>query len=149
MVISLADVISIIILPIGALVFLGLALYLRGQFWWPILSGLLFILFGIHCVTTIPIFAFMKELSAAWIIIGIAIFWMPAWYRKKKDDKTLIEMAEQADNRSNFDEWCEDEGDIPVSDRDKENLYIQYLREKKSKGKSYWQQRQSRFETKE
>lgn len=102
--ITLEGLLSLIVLPIGALIFLGLAFYQRGAWWWSMLSGLLFILFGIHCVTATPIFAFMRELSAAWIIIGIAIFWMPAWYRKKKDDKTLMEMAAEADGEEIDDE---------------------------------------------
>jgi uncharacterized membrane protein YuzA (DUF378 family) len=98
MVISLADIISIIILPIGALIFLGLALYLRGQFWWPILSGLLWILFGFSSVSIVTeVFAYQRLLGTVWIVIGIAVIWMPAYYKKKGQQKTLQEMAAEAD----------------------------------------------------
>lgn len=95
--IALIDLITLIVLPIGALLFLGLAFYQRGAWWWSLLSGLLWILFGYHCVTATPIFAFMRELAVAWIVVGIAIIWMPAWYKKQGQQKTLQEMAAEAD----------------------------------------------------
>ena len=95
--IDLIALISLVVLPLGALIFLTLAFLFRGQFWWSLMSGLLWILFGISSVTTTPIFYYQRELGIAFIIIGIAIFWMPAWYKKKGQQLTLQEMAANAD----------------------------------------------------
>lgn len=98
MVISLTDIISLIVLPLGALIFLTLAFLFRGMWWWSLTSGLLWILFGYSSITAVtPVFAFQRELAIVWIVIGIAIIWMPAWYKKKGQQKTLQEMAAEAD----------------------------------------------------
>ncbi len=101
---SLMSIISLIVLPIGALIFLGLALYLRGQFWWPLLSGLMWILFGYFSIASTAIFYFERELGIVWIVIGIAVLWMPAYYKKKGQQKTLQEMAAEADGEDLDDE---------------------------------------------
>lgn len=97
--IELVDLISMIVLPIGALIFLGLFLYLKGQWWWSTLSALLWILFGYASMRMLtPVFWFQRELAVAWIVIGISVIWMPAYYMKGKENKTLREWAEDDDN---------------------------------------------------
>lgn len=95
-----------LILPL-ALIFLGLAFYQRGAWWWSMISGLLWILFGFGSMNMAEVFHFQRELSVVWIVVGFAIFWMPAWYKKKGQQKTLMEMAEEADRE----ESGEDEDD--------------------------------------
>ena len=102
--IPLISLISLIVLPIGALIFLGLALYLRGQWWWSLLSGLLWFLFGFYSIQSTAIFYYQREIAVVWIVIGIAVFWMPAYYKKSKEPKTLQEMAAAADNEGEEDE---------------------------------------------
>lgn len=104
MAISLIDIITLCVLPIGALIFLGLALYLRGQFWWPILSAILWILFGYTSIANPEIFHYQRLLGTVWIVIGIAVIFMPAYYKKKGQQKTLQEMAVEADEGEEDDE---------------------------------------------
>ena len=94
----LADLLAHFVLMILALIFLGLAFAFRGMWWWSIISGLLWILFGISNISLVTqYFPFQRELAVVWIVIGIAIFWMPAWYKQKGQQKTLQEIAAEAD----------------------------------------------------
>ena len=101
---ALIDIVTLCVLPIGALIFLVLALYLRGQFWWALLSGLLWILFGYTSIANPEIFHYQRLLGSVWIVIGISVLWMPAYYKKKGQQKTLQEMAAEADGEVISDE---------------------------------------------
>ena len=98
--INLIDIITLCVLPIGALIFLGLAFYQRGAWWWSLLSGLLWILFGYTSIAYPEVFHYQRLLGTVWIVIGIAVLWMPAYYKKKGQQKTLQEMAAEADGEN-------------------------------------------------
>ena len=93
---TMFDLMTLIVLPVGALIFLGLFMLMRGAWWWSLVSGLLWIMFGITCISSPLIFSFQRELSVVWIVIGIGTFFMPAWY-KRRDQKTMAEKDEEED----------------------------------------------------
>lgn len=126
--VSLADLLSLLVLPLGALIFFAIYYFMRGQFWWAILSALLWILFGYHSISTIPIFAFERELGIVWIVVGIAVLFMPVYWKKDKD-MTLMEQAELQDEETLFQDWLDGSGRIAITKEDKEQLKLECFRE--------------------
>ena len=72
---------------------------LRGLWWLAIVSGLAWILLGLGSMFRTEIFYFQRTLAIVFIVIGIGMFFMPAWY-KRREQKTGAESLEEDDLQS-------------------------------------------------
>ena len=82
---------------------------LKGLWWLAVVSGLCWVLLGLGSMFRTEIFYFQRTLAIVFIVIGIGMFFMPAWF-KRREQKTGAEITEEDDTaqyireRREFDE---------------------------------------------
>lgn len=70
--------------------------FLKGLWWLAVVAGLCWILLGLGSMTRTEIFYYQRTLAIVFIVIGIGMFFMPAWY-KRREQKSGAEVLEESD----------------------------------------------------
>jgi membrane-bound metal-dependent hydrolase YbcI (DUF457 family) len=71
-------------------------MFLKGMWWLCIIAGLSWILLGLGSMFRTEIFYFQRTLAIVFMVIGIGMFFMPAWF-KRRDQKSGAESLEDED----------------------------------------------------
>lgn len=102
---ELIDLITLIVLTFGALIFTVLAFIYRSAFWFGLLSALFWMLFGFYSIDNdrSQIFYYQRELAVVWFIVGIGMLFSPLWFRRKQQS-----MGEEITELDNTDEFKKD-----------------------------------------
>lgn len=98
---DLINVYFVFIILALSLIFTIITFIYKGMWWWAIVSGLLWIIFGIGSIIYPEVFYFQRMLAVVFIVIGIAMFFTPAWF-KRRDNKTIAEQNGEEDETAAY-----------------------------------------------